>query len=847
MFKLSTFRKRAKGYTDYTPYGLFIDEGVILNKSGSFTAAFSYRGEDLDSSTDEELNLLKRHFNNALMKFESNWLLNFDLVKSQKNSYPPVEQCKFPEPTSFVCDEERRGRYNQANLHFTNTHFIFLTYLPPNDAEATFADTFIVGKRETTSNYSRHLLFFQYALSVLESDIGAKLRLQRLTTDDIYSYLYTSITGELKRLKLYHPAIDLDYALGNFADVITDLKLKINNKYCRILTLVDFPENARPAVLHALTLLRFEFSWRTRYIILSTEDGDRLLRQRFKTWYGKRNTAKQIAAQAAAAANSKPVENNPESIGNMDAEVHAMAVKKAILDNALGKEKQGFCTSVIVVFDEDLESLDKKVKEINQVLSDKFFHAHEETVGAPMAYLGSLPAVDYFNVRMPALSTRYLADLIALDSVWPGLDKNPNPLLPENGINNPPLIQCVTSGGQPFSWSFHYERNGNALVIGPTGGDVLLNLAALQALKYDMAKVFFFDNQKTSMNVTYGVGGNFYDIGNPKNDVFFQPLRDLETSQQFQLARTFIRLLCEIKIPNLQTLSSQEDTDIGDVLTILKGKPLTQRTLTNFANLMQPKQRIIAEAVGYFSTKGPFGKLFDADDVTDDFTSVTMASFELEYINVQYGDEALVPLLVYIFNKLKIELFPKRLPIYIMIKDVWKALAKPKFASYLEDILRTGANSNVALILATGQPIDIIENPLAQVLLTQCVTKIFLPNSEAATPLGRTIYIKLGLNEKQISIIGNSKARKQFYYMSPYGKRLFELDICDFTKCFVDAHNPVQVQECYQKDKKLFAYNWVIQLANKYNNENLRKWAKYWMVIYHQYNRNHVEFNDGSY
>ena len=403
------------------------------------------------------------------------------------------------------------------------------------------------------------------------------------------------------------------------------------------------------------------------------------------------------------------------------------------------------------------------------------------------------------------------------------------------------------------------------MVIGPTGGDVLLNLAAAQAFKYDMAKVFFFDNQKTSMNITYGVGGNFYDIGNPKNDVFFQPLRDLETPQQFQLARTFIRLLCEIKIPNLQTLSSQEDTDIGDILTILKGKPLAQRTLTNFANLIQPKQRLISEAVGYFTTKGPFGRLFDADDVTDDFTSVTMASFELEYINVQYGSEALVPLLVYIFNKLKIELFPKRLPIYIMIKDSWKALATPKFASYLEDILRTGANSNVALILATGQPIDITESPLAQVLLTQCVTKIFLPNSEAATPLGRANYVKLGLNEKQIGIISNSKAKKQFYYMSPYGKRLFELDICDFTKCFVDAHNPVQAQECYQKDKIMFAYNWVMYLADKYNEEvnkdvnknenqlvnpiskNLKKWADYWLAVHNKFNRNYVEFNDGSY
>lgn len=846
MFKLTTYRKSAKGYTDYTPYYFFIDEGTILNKSGSFTAGFTYRGEDLDSSTDQELNLLKKYFNNALMKFESGWMFNIDLVKSQKNGYPAEENCKFTEATSFVIDAERRQRYNQSNLHFTNDYFIFLTYLPPNDAEATFSDTFLVGDKETASNYSRHLLFFQHALSVLHSEIGSKIRLRRLSTDDVYSYLFTSITGELKRLKLYHPAIDLDYALGNFADVVTDLKLKVNNKYCRVLTLVDFPEHARPAVLHALSLLRFEFSWRTRYIILSTEDGDRLLRQRFKAWFGKRNTAKQIAAQAIASKDGGS-SNSPESIGNMDAEVYAVKIKKAILDNAMGKEKQGFCTSVIVIFDENLESLENKVKEVNRVLADKFFHAHDETIGAPMAYMGSLPAIDYFNVRMPAISTRYLADLISLNSVWSGLEKNPNPLLSEQGINNPPLIQCVTSGGQPFSWSFHYERNGNALVIGPTGCEVLLNLAAAQAFKYDLAKVFYFDSQKASMNLTYGVGGQFYDIGNPKNDVYFQPLRDLDTPQQFQLARTFIRLLCEIKIPNLQTLSSEEDEAIGDILTLLKSKPLTQRTLSNFVNLMSPKKKNIANAVGYFTQEGPFGKLFDANNVANDFTSVNMASFELEYVNVQYGAEALVPLLVYIFNKLKIELFPKRLPIYIMIKDSWKALATPKFASYLEDILRTGANSNVALILATSQPIDVTDSTMSQILLTQCITKIYLPNSEATTPIGRTVYTKLGLNDKQISIIGSSIGRKQFYYISPYGKRLFELDICDFTKCFVDAHNPDMVQTIYQKDKTLFAYNWVMHLADKHKNVNLKNWADYWMVVHNKFNRNYVEFNDGSY
>ncbi len=664
MTNLSNVRSNSKGLTDYLPYFLFIDEGTILNKSGSISAAYSYCGDDLDSLTDEEKNMLKRHLNKALMQFGTNWMFNIDCDSREINGYPDINECKFPDATSFVIDQERRSRYNQSQLHFKNFYTLVFTYLPPNDAEATFTDSLIVGKKQREINYERHLRYFYHKLENFVNEIGSKLKLKRLNTNEFFSYIHGCITGKAKFRRLNSTIVDLDYLLG-VADINTTLTLKVNKNYCKVLTIVDFPKFATPGILHALTELKFEYRWSTRYLILSTEDADILLRKRMKTWFGKRETAKQLVSKSLGSADAV---SDPSDVGNMDAGVYANEAKQAVLDNQLGKEKNGFYTSVILVFDENEESLNSKVKAIEQVLSDKFFHAHEETIGSNLAYLGSLPALDWANLRMPVINTRYLCDIMPLYSVWSGLDKNPNPLLKELGINNPPLLQCVTSGAQPFSWSFHVDSNGHGLVIGPDPAQsVLLNLIAAQAFKYDQAKVFFFDRQKTAMALCYGVGGQYYDIGSTKSDVHFQPLRDLSAKHEIQLAKIFIKLLCEIKIRGFINFTTEQEQHIDAVLGIMAVKPISTRTLSSFVTLMKPKDSDIARAVEHYTSSGPYGLLFDSNEVKNDFTSARMVCFEMEYLEIQFGPEALIPLSVYIFNKLLIELFPKKLPIYIIM------------------------------------------------------------------------------------------------------------------------------------------------------------------------------------
>ena len=846
MLKMSTYRMRAKGLADFLRPSHFIDENTLLNKDGSLTTAFTWRGEGLDYCSDSEQNSLKSQLNQSLMKFGSGWMFHTDWVKVQKNGYPLEKDCAFPEATSYVIDQERRERYNQQNLHFETMNYLAFTYLPPNDAEAKFGEVMISGKKQSAQiSYTHHLRRFNHLVERFVSEIGSKLKFSRLNADECYSLLYGCITGNFLKLKIHNPVVDLDYMLGGAADVVTNLKLRINDKYVRILTITDLPDRTRPAILDALTKLRFEFRWNTRYIILDTEDGDTITRRRHKTWFGKRTTAKQLVGQSIGAADAV---QSKESIGNIGAEVIADATVNAILDNSLGKEKNGFYTSTIIIFDDNLESIEEKVKLVEKTLNDAFFVTIDESINAFFAYLGSHPGNGAANIRIPVVSTKVLSDLIPWNSVWSGLDINPNPLLVEKGINNPPLLQCVTSGGQPFRHSLHVEEFGNALVTGPSGGlEVYLNLVALQALKYRHTHVYFFDKQKKSMAACLGVGGQFYDIGDSKNDVHFQPLRELETLQQLQLAKTFIKLLCEIKIKGFTILTTEQEKYIDDILNLLTVKPVTQRTLSNFVTLMMPKDQEIGRAVQYYTSTGPFVLLFDSNDVPASFIHARMASFELEYLNNQFGPEALVPLIVYIFNKLKIELFYKKLPIYIIIYDCWKDLVSEKFAHYLEDILRTGTTNNVSLILATGEPSDILNSSMRNLIISQCQTKIFLPNPDAMNSINYTVYQTFGLSNKQTSIIASAIGKRQFFYSSPYGKRLFELDICDYTKCFVNTHDPILAKEIYLQDKELFAYNWVKHFAVKHDNKTLHNWADYWLKINAKYNNQFKDFNDGTY
>ena len=88
--------------------------------------------------------------------------------------------------------------------------------------------------------------------------------------------------------------------------------------------------------------------------------------------------------------------------------------------------------------------------------------------------------------------------------------------------------------------------------------------------------------------------------------------------------------------------------------------------------------------------------------------------------------------------------------------------------------MRTLRKKNAAVVLATQSLSEIANSPYRDVILESCPTKLYLPNAEARNPQTRELYRKFGLSDRQIDIIAEAAPKRDYYYVSPLGRRLFQ-------------------------------------------------------------------------
>ena len=108
------YRHRADRLADHLPWAALVAPGVVLNKDGSFQRSFAFRGPDLESATEAELVAASARANNVLKRFGSGWALFFEAVRSEALAYP---ESSFPDPASWLVDEERRAAFQPASRH----------------------------------------------------------------------------------------------------------------------------------------------------------------------------------------------------------------------------------------------------------------------------------------------------------------------------------------------------------------------------------------------------------------------------------------------------------------------------------------------------------------------------------------------------------------------------------------------------------------------------------------------------------------------------------------------------------------------------------------------------------
>ena len=84
-----------------------------------------------------------------------------------------------------------------------------------------------------------------------------------------------------------------------------------------------------------------------------------------------------------------------------------------------------------------------------------------------------------------------------------------------------------------------------------------------------------------------------------------------------------------------------------------------------------------------------------------------------------------------------------------------------------------------------------------------------MANQEASVPVITEYYRKLGLTDSQIDIIAHAIMKKDYFYKSPKGTRLFQLDLGELTLALIGGQNHKMLDELEAAHKGEAGYEYV--------------------------------------
>src|SRR6201996_6094494 len=120
MMNLAEYRRLNTRLADFLPWGALVDEGIILNKDGSFQRTARFRAPDLDSAVPAELVAVAGRLNNAFRRLGSGWAI---FVEAQRHGVAAYPASRFPDPASALIDAERKADFEEDAAHFESSYF----------------------------------------------------------------------------------------------------------------------------------------------------------------------------------------------------------------------------------------------------------------------------------------------------------------------------------------------------------------------------------------------------------------------------------------------------------------------------------------------------------------------------------------------------------------------------------------------------------------------------------------------------------------------------------------------------------------------------------------------------
>ncbi|MGS5901599.1 VirB4 family type IV secretion/conjugal transfer ATPase [Escherichia coli] len=803
--KLKKHRSKDAGLADLLNYAAVVDDGVIVGKNGSFMAAWLYKGDDNASSTDQQREVVSARINQALAGLGSGWMIHVDAVRRPAPNYAERGLSSFPDRLTAAIEEERRRHFESLGTMYEGYFVLTVTWFPPLLAQRKFVELMFDDDATAPDRKARTRgLIDQFKRDVrsIESRLSSAVSLTRLkghkivnedgttvTHDDFLRWLQFCVTGLHHPVQLPSNPMYLDALIGG-QEMWGGVVPKVGRKFVQVVAIEGFPLESYPGILTALGELPCEYRWSSRFIFMDQHEAVKHLDKFRKKWRQKiRGFFDQVFNT-----NTGPVDQDALSMV-ADAEAAIAEVNSGIV-------AVGYYTSVVVLMDEDRTRLEGAARDVEKAVNRLGFAARIESINTLDAFLGSLPGHGVENVRRPLINTMNLADLLPTSTIWTGNANAPCPMYPPL---SPALMHCVTQGSTPFRLNLHVRDLGHTFMFGPTGAGKSTHLAILaaQLRRYAGMSIFAFDKGMSMYPLaagiraaTKGTSGLHFTVAADDERLAFCPLQFLSTKGDRAWAMEWIDTI--LALNGVETTPAQRN-EIGNAIMSMHASGA--RTLSEFSVTIQDEA--IREAIRQYTVDGAMGHLLDAEE--DGLALSDFTVFEIEEL-MNLGEKFALPVLLYLFRRIERALTGQ--PAVIILDEAWLMLGHPAFRAKIREWLKVLRKANCLVLMATQSLSDAANSGILDVIVESTATKIFLPNIYARDEDTAALYRRMGLNARQIEILAQAVPKRQYYYVSENGRRLYDLALGPLALAFVGASDKESVAIIKSLEAK-FGDQWV--------------------------------------
>lgn len=215
------------------------------------------------------------------------------------------------------------------------------------------------------------------------------------------------------------------------------------------------------------------------------------------------------------------------------------------------------------------------------------------------------------------------------------------------------------------------------------------------------------------------------------------------------------------------------------LIQLRETKSPEKRDMTSFQQYVQDED--IKVGIEPYTLDGEYGSIFDAHDTRIDLSKFIMIEMG---ILMQMGKACVTPALMYIFKFIE-SLFSKGNddlghPTLLVMDEAWAFLDNPYFSKKIDDWLRTLRKKHVAVVFATQDVPSVAKSSISTTILSQCQTRFYLADPNAASDMLSRYYSSFGLTDDEIGTVAKGRMKRDYFYKSPNGARLFDLELDNF-------------------------------------------------------------------